>query len=271
MKLEEANSLNLVTKQKIIELLLEEGYGTYAKRFQRLNFVVADFYKGTYCPVAFMSPNDMTIVINPYLVSDMLNDDQNDRPIFKQVSVLIRHELLHFLLCHEQRFIDYLKKTDPDFANTYKRVDMHTIANFAMDYELGNYGYDDYDKQVVKNMKVNGSVIGGLLSEDVKNSTTKVYGRGIKGTEVYQGQQFNGWENKSMEEMFQMLRDEHDKLLKADPSKDYRNKSKLKVKQATHSQEYKDAYNKTIQDYSSYSDSDLQKLLSQVQSGKALF
>ena len=68
-----------------------------------------------------------------------------------------------------------------------------------------------------------------------------------------------------------MLRDEHDKLLKADPSKDYRNKSKLKVKQATHSQEYKDAYNKTIQDYSSYSDSDLQKLLSQVQSGKALF
>ena len=269
MQLQEANSLNLLVKQKIIDLLRSEGYATYANRFKKLNFVVAEFYKGTYCPVAFMSPTDMVIVVNPALIVDMMENG----PIFKQLSVLVRHELLHFLLCHEKRFLDYLKKVDPNFAQTYKRVDMHTIANFAMDYELGNYGYDDYDKSVVKNMTINGRVVGGLLAEDVTNSTASVYGRGIKGVETYHGAQFNGWENKSMEEMFQMLRDEHDKLLQADPSKDYRNKNKLKIKGTTHSQEYQDAYNKVMQTYNSaqYSDAEIEDLLKQVQAGKELF
>lgn len=269
MQLQEANSLNLLVKQKIINMLRSEGYATYANRFKKLNFVVAEFYKGHYCPVAFMSQSDMVIVVNPALIVDMMEDG----PIFKQLSVLVRHELLHFLLCHEKRFLDYLKKTDPDFAKTYRRVDMRTIANFAEDYELGNYGYDDYDKSVVRNLTINGRVVGGLLSEDVTNSTAQVYGNGIKGVETYHGAQFNGWENKSMEEMFQMLRDEHEKLLKADPSKDYRNKNKLKIKGTTHSKEYQDAYNKVMQTYNSaqYSDAEIEDLLKQVQAGKELF
>ena len=52
--------------------------------------------------------------------------------------------------------------------------------------------YDDYDKSVVKNMTINGRVVGGLLAEDVTNSTASVYGRGIKGVETYHGAQFNG-------------------------------------------------------------------------------
>ena len=188
MQLQEANSLNLLVKQKIINMLRSEGYATYANRFKKLNFVVAEFYKGVYCPVAFMSQSDMVIVVNPALIVDMMEDG----PIFKQLSVLVRHELLHFLLCHEKRFVDYLKKNDPEFAKTYRRVDMHTLANFAEDYEISNYGYDDYDKSVVKNMTINGRVVGGLLSEDVTNSTAKVYGSGIKGVETYHGAQFNG-------------------------------------------------------------------------------
>ena len=76
-----------------------------------------------------------------------------------------------------------------------------------------------------------------------------------------------------MEEMFHMLRDEHDKLLQADPSKDYRNKNKLKIKGTTHSQEYQDAYNKVMQTYNSaqYSDAEIEDLLKQAQAGKELF
>ena len=76
-----------------------------------------------------------------------------------------------------------------------------------------------------------------------------------------------------MEEMFQMLRDEHEKLLAADPSKDYRNKNMLKIKGTTHSKEYQDTYNKVIQTYdsASYSNEDIKKLLDQVKAGKALF
>jgi len=169
-KLAEANSLDVLTKQKVIALLGNEGYATYARRLKNIDFHVAYFYKGIYCAAAFMAQDDMCIVVNPGFVVDM----DKDGPIFKQLSVIVRHELLHFLLCHEKRFHDYLMKTDPEYAKTYKRVDMHTLANFAMDYELGNYGYDDYDKQVVKNMRVNGQVIGGLLAEDVKNDTTSV-------------------------------------------------------------------------------------------------
>ena len=269
MQLQEANSLNLLVKQKIIDMLRGEGYATYANRFKKINFVVAEFYKGAYCPVAFMSQSDMVIVVNPALTIDMMENG----PIFRQLSVLVRHELLHFLLCHEKRFMDYLKENDPEFAKTYQRVDMHTLANYAMDYELGNYGYDDYDKQVVRNMTINGRVIGGLLAEDVRNSTISVQGRGIKGTETYYGAQFNGWEDKTMEQMFQMLRDEHDRLLKADPSKDYRNKNKLKLKKVTHSPEYTDAFNKVVDKYNldQYSDAELQDLLKQVQAGKELF
>lgn len=170
VKLREANSLDVLTKQKVLALLGSEGYATYARRLKNIDFHVAYYYKGSYCSAAFMSPKDMCIVVNPGFVVDMMKDG----PIFKQLSVVVRHELLHFLLCHEKRFLDYLKKTDPEFAKTYDRVDMHTLANFAMDYELGNYGYDDYDKKVIKQMTLNGQVISGLLSEDVRNDTTSV-------------------------------------------------------------------------------------------------
>lgn len=187
MRLTEANSLDRLVKEKVIEMLNMQGYHTYAERLQNFDFYVTDFYDGSYCQVAFMSPNDGCICINPGFVADM----QTNGPIFQQLSLIVRHELLHFLLCHEKRFIDYLKEKDPDFAKSYSRVDLHTIANFAMDYDLGNVGYDDYDKEVVRNMTLNGTVIGGLLSEQVKNSTTQVSGDGINGIETFTGAQFN--------------------------------------------------------------------------------
>ena len=170
VKLREANSLDALTKQKVLALLGSEGYATYARRLKNIDFYVAYYYKRQYCPAAFMVPKDMCIVVNPGFVVDMMKDG----PIFKQLSVIVRHELLHFLLCHAKRFYDYLKKTDPNFAKTYRRMDMNTLANFAMDYELGNYGYDDYDKEVVRQLTLDGQVIGGLLSENVKNGTTMV-------------------------------------------------------------------------------------------------
>lgn len=171
MRLQEANSLDLLTKENIKELLNTQGYHTYAERLDNFDFYVVDEFNGTPIQTACMLPDLGCICINPGFLVDM-----NERgPIFQQTSVIVRHELLHFLLCHEKRFIDYLKKTDPNFARSYKyRQDLHTIANFAMDYDLGNVGYDDYDKEVVRNMKLNGQFIGGLLSEEVKNDSTKL-------------------------------------------------------------------------------------------------
>ena len=272
MKLTEANSLDVLVKENIKELLNTQGYHTYVERLDDFDFYVVDAYNGEYVAVAFMVPKDGCICINPGFIVDM--DERG--PIFQQLSVVVRHELLHFLLCHEKRFIDYLKKTDPDFERTYKyRQDIHTIANFAMDYDLGNVGYDEYDKEVVRNMTLNGQFIGGLLSEEVKNGQTKLWGAGIsryKGDfELLTGSQFQGWENKSFEEMFQMLREEHEKIQRSRGNEPGKAKTTIHVQREDHSQEYRDIYNQVIQKYgmdSSITDQDLQDLLAKLDAGE---
>jgi hypothetical protein len=114
-----------IVKDQVIEMLIDEGYGTYAKRLKEFDFLVTDFCHGNYIKVACMFPDTGEICINP----DFLKDEKS----FKQVSVVVRHELLHFLLVHEKRFYDHLKKTDPDFARSYRRASIHELANYAMD------------------------------------------------------------------------------------------------------------------------------------------
>ena len=114
-----------IVKDQVIEMLIDEGYGTYAKRLKEFDFLVTDFCHGSYIKVACMFPDTGEICINP----DFLKDEKT----FKQVSVVVRHELLHFLLVHEKRFYDHLKKTDPDFARSYRRASIHQLANYAMD------------------------------------------------------------------------------------------------------------------------------------------
>lgn len=265
----EDNSLDLYVKEKVKELLNQQGYHTYVERLDNFKFYVTDFYKGTYCPVAFMAPNDGCICINPGFIVDI----RECGPIFQQLSVIVRHELLHFLLCHEKRFKDYLKQTDPDFKTAYdKRPDLHTIANYAMDYDLGNVGYDDYDKEVVRNMTLNGKVISGLLAEEVKNRIT-IAGAGILGVESLISADFNNFENRSFEEMFQLIREKHEELLKAKGinPENPKNKPTIHISRATHSQEYRDIYNKVIQKYGldkNKTVSELSDLLARAMSGE---
>lgn len=76
-----------------------------------------------------------------------------------------------------------------------------------------------------------------------------------------------------MEEMFQMLRDEHEKLMQANKKSGKNNpdqKTTVVLKKETHSQEYTETYNKVIQLYDNdkFSITDLEDLLNQVESGK---
>lgn len=78
---------------------------------------------------------------------------------------------------------------------------MHRIANFAMDYDLCNEAYEDADKEIIKNLTVNGKFVGGLITEEqVKGGQTSIwFDDGTK--EVFSGSQFNNWENTKMEDM----------------------------------------------------------------------
>jgi len=240
--LEASGKLNdaALTKQLVIKMLIDEGYGTYAKRLKEYTFVVADVFHGCPIEVAAMFPDTGEIVINPsFLV------DAPDGKIFKQLSLVVRHELLHFLLVHEKRFYDHLKKVDPEFEKTYRRASIHELANIAMDWELSQRGYDDYDKEVAHNLTLNGRVLGGLvLSMDRPE-----------------------WIDKPMEEIFDLLRKEREDAIAEAEKLAEQEEIEVTIHRASHSPEYIDAYNKVIKKYDDeiYSDADLEALITELE------
>lgn len=123
-------------KQLLIKHLIEQKYGSYARKLIEIDkFIVADIYNGMPCKTAFMVPDESTICVNPgfFELSDP-NDLDEQKEMLDQLSVIVRHELLHYLLSHEVRFVAYLKKKYPhSWGREYSNPKMHTLANMAMD------------------------------------------------------------------------------------------------------------------------------------------
>jgi predicted SprT family Zn-dependent metalloprotease len=61
-----------------------------------------------------MCAKESTMCVNPgfFELKDPNSEEEKDH-MMKQLSVIVRHELLHYLLEHEIRFIAYLKKKFP--------------------------------------------------------------------------------------------------------------------------------------------------------------
>lgn len=158
-------SLSSVWKSRIILYLQQEGYVTYANRLADIKFIIADVYRGSHISIAAMFPDKAEIVINPAMIDEKQFLGQKKK-MMDQLSVLVRHELLHFLLVHSKRMIIHLAKKDPDWEKKYRSYSIHRLANKAMDWNLSQEGYDEHDKEVVRLMTKNGSVVGGLILSD---------------------------------------------------------------------------------------------------------
>ena len=91
---------------------------------------------------------------------------------FSQLSVLVRHELLHFLLQHQLRMEAMLRKKygDEFVKKAETSGSVHNLLNIIDDLEISNRGYDDSDKKTVENMVLNNRVIGGLVTDLVRPS-----------------------------------------------------------------------------------------------------
>ena len=116
----------------------------------------------------------------------------------------------------------------------------------AMDWELSERGYDDHDKDAVRNMTLNGRVIGGLILEDDHPE----------------------WLNKPMEEIFDLVRQEYDKAKKeAEDELAKQPKTTVNIHKASHSPEYVQMYNKIIAKYNNkqITDQELEDLLTQIE------
>lgn len=156
--------------KKLIERILnEEGYPTYANIFHAFDLNTTANPK----VVGFMKPGQGVIVVNHNLDKD-------------QVSVIIRHEILHEYLSHSKRMLkklnaksdklqDYLNNVDglslrdlEQIGYNKKSTDYNNypIHNVAGDLEISNLGYTEEDKENVRKIKLNGKELSGLVTED---------------------------------------------------------------------------------------------------------
>ena len=149
-------------KQLIMTRLSEQGYPTYSKLLNEFDLNLTENPN----VVAFMEPATGRIVVNRGLEET-------------QVSVIIRHEILHAFLKHELRLlqklardrgIDYdsLVDTELDELTSELKNVLYSNDDFniAADYEISNLGYTDADKDAVRQININGQILSGLVTED---------------------------------------------------------------------------------------------------------
>ena len=95
--------------------------------------------------------------------------------------------MAHNLMMHQIRLMKVFKdihKDNPDEAYEHIRysASLHEILNYIEDFEISNKRYTSEDKKVVRNMQLNGRVIGGLITEEHRD-----------------------WEKMSLEQMYKEL------------------------------------------------------------------
>jgi hypothetical protein len=167
------------TKKALCQLLIKRGHRKYAERFWKFDFNIIDAKKHPEFTAA-ISFDEATVFIS----SGFLGSGEG---IFNQLDVLLRHELAHNLMMHQIRMMHIFKAkhtNDPDKA--YERIKysatIHQLLNIIEDFEISNRRYSATDKQIVRNMMLNGEIIGGLVTEDNR-----------------------GWENLSLEAMYEEI------------------------------------------------------------------
>ena len=150
-------------KKALCQLLIDRGHRKYAERFWKLDFNIVDSTKHPDFTAA-ISFDEATVFIS----DGFLGSGQG---IFNQLDVLLRHEMAHNLMMHQIRMMHVFKKlhaNDPDEAYEHIRysASLHEILNIIEDFEISNKRYTSEDKKIVRNMQLNGEVIGGLVTED---------------------------------------------------------------------------------------------------------
>lgn len=149
-------------KQLIMRNLSEQGYPTYAKLLNEFDLNLTENPN----VIAFMEPAKGRIVVNRGLEES-------------QVSVVIRHEILHSYLKHEKRLLQKLARDSnldyDELINTNMQDVLDDLKNklysnddfnIAADYEISNLAYTDVDKDTIRQININGQILSGLVTED---------------------------------------------------------------------------------------------------------
>ena len=160
-------------KKKILALLRNDGKGHHhAKYAARLQDFPLKIVPRSEEPnfVAAVSWENVTIYVSDGFVT-------NDKDIFYQLSVLMRHELAHYLLQHDIRMAKYIAdKYGDEYAKHFKLSNLlHQTCNIVMDLEISNKVYlQDDDKDTVRNLTDGVRFLPGLVTDDIAAQWTKM-------------------------------------------------------------------------------------------------
>ena len=181
-------------KKRLIALLKDDGKGHYhAKYAERLiDFDVKIVPLGQEPSTAAISFDTGVIYINEGFLTDPNT--------FFQLNVLLRHEMAHNLLMHQIRMMHHIEKKYGKEGESRIRLSqtLHSLNNVIEDFEISNKRYSEADKHTVRNMYLNGQLIGGLVTEDHRQdwsnmSVTDMYDKLSEETEKIQQEILNSW------------------------------------------------------------------------------
>lgn len=176
-------------KKRLIELLKDDGkghkYPKFAKRLEAFDVNIVYLSDDPNFTAAISFDEGKIYISEGFL--------QNEE-LFYQLNVLMRHELAHNLMMHQIRMLNKFKKEIADDLEYSKHISnsrsLHELVNWLEDFEISNKRYTDEDKKIVRNMILNGKLIGGLVTEEHREA----------------------WKDATLEEMYDAWSEELEKL-----------------------------------------------------------
>ena len=163
-------------KKKLVALLRDDGKGhrhaKYADRLEKFDIQIVPLDVDPMFTAGIVFDRGIIYIGEGFLT---------DPATFYQLNVLLRHELAHNLLMHQIRMA--YKVGEEAHLHIQLSQSLHELTNIIADDEISNRKYSEEDKIIVRNMTLNGKLIGGLVTEDHRKD----------------------WINMSIEEMYDQI------------------------------------------------------------------
>lgn len=150
-------------KKYLLKSLRDDGHGhhhaKYAERLENfdINIIPLDPRRPPVTASISFDARPPLINIGEGLV--------NNPSTLYQLPTVIRHELAHNLMMHQVRMMKHL--SEEAWNELWgASPSLHDILNIVMDDEISNEKYNDYDKDIMRKLIINGEEIQCLVTED---------------------------------------------------------------------------------------------------------
>lgn len=155
----------LQLKMGLIKLLRDKHHAAYAERLKYLDVIIVPLSEDEGFTAAVSFETGEVFVGEGFLIAFA----SENWTIFDQLDVVLRHEIAHNLLMHQIRmlnkFIEYYD-VDEETAKHIQHSSLHDLLNIIEDFEISNTRYTDADKEIMRNIILNGKEIHCLVTED---------------------------------------------------------------------------------------------------------